>query len=134
MGFMSLLSSNLKAFSRRASIAGLISTQPCVSVATPAQNVRTCLKIVSERQKHPIENSLFTCKQTELFEDCLPSKPALSAAQPVCTRTVKTNQRAGTHSNARVGRLVLSGRMSDVCAELDRLIALEHGLFQVGTH
>ena len=29
------------------------------------------------------------------------------------------------HCNTRAGRIVISGRMADVCAELDRLAALE---------
>ena len=31
----------------------------------------------------------------------------------------------GGHASASAGRMVISGRMADVCAELDRLAALE---------
>jgi hypothetical protein len=33
----------------------------------------------------------------------------------------------GCHAPASAGRMVISGRMADVCAELDRLAALEAG-------
>jgi hypothetical protein len=33
----------------------------------------------------------------------------------------------GCHAPASAGRMVISGRMADVCAELDRLAAIEAG-------
>jgi len=53
------------------------------------------------------------------------ARPAAStvapAARPLRVVRVLDSQRAGRAS----GRVVLSGRMADVCAELDRLAALE---------
>lgn len=43
------------------------------------------------------------------------------AARPL--RVVRTVD--GQHPGQRTGRMVISGRMADVCAELDRLAALE---------
>ena len=43
------------------------------------------------------------------------------AARPLRVVRVLDGQRAGRAS----GRVVISGRMADVCAELDRLVALE---------
>ena len=44
------------------------------------------------------------------------------AARPLRVVRVQDSQRAG---RAAPGRVVISGRMADVCAELDRLAALE---------
>ena len=46
---------------------------------------------------------------------------AAPAARPLRVVRVLDGQRAGRAS----GRVVISGRMADVCAELDRLVALE---------
>ena len=135
MGLMSLLSFNLSAFTRRTPVTGMMTAPPQTSLATPAQSTRTSPQAMSGSQNHPVSNApLFAHQQTELFNEGPPAKPGPLAVRPGCARAVKTNQRAGTHSNARAGRLVLSGRMSDVCAEIDRLIALEHGLLHTGMH
>ena len=64
------------------------------------------------------------------------------AVRPACTQRAGTTAPAHTHAPAarplrvvrtvdaqqpdrRAGRVVISGRMADVCAELDRLAALE---------
>lgn len=46
---------------------------------------------------------------------------AATAARPLRVVRIVEGQRAGSAS----GRVVISGRMADVCAELDRLAALE---------
>ncbi len=48
---------------------------------------------------------------------------ALSPLQPTPLRIVRVIERG--HSRGNVGRMVISGRMADVCAELDRLAACE---------
>ncbi len=43
------------------------------------------------------------------------------------TRTVRVLQAVGTNqASSQDTRLFISGRINDVCAELDRLVALEH--------
>ncbi|MES2530589.1 MAG: hypothetical protein V4636_06115 [Pseudomonadota bacterium] len=49
------------------------------------------------------------------------SKPATKPARPLRVVRVVDGHAKGAHA----GRVVISGRMSDVCAELDRLAALE---------
>ena len=51
---------------------------------------------------------------------------------PVCTARAATQRPLrvvrvldGVQGNRAVGRMVISGRMADVCAELDRLAAME---------
>jgi len=61
-----------------------------------------------------------------------PSRTSHPAALPDCTGTTPTRRplrvvrvaEAGL-PRSRVGRMVISGRMVDVCAELDRLAACE---------
>lgn len=58
-----------------------------------------------------------TCEATMIG---LPTgMPAASRPGAVKTRTAYNTSTAGA------GRMVISGRMADVCAELDRLVALE---------
>ena len=135
MGFMSLLSFQLNAITRRTSVNQTATKPSGVPVNTPSQAAQVCSEAVPSQQNRPAgSNTLFAGKRTELFNECGLPKPAPLVGRPACTRSVKTNQRAGTHSYTRTGRLVLSGRMADVCAELDRLIALEHGLLHKGMH
>ncbi len=52
------------------------------------------------------------------------AKPIVSQTQrPLRVVRLADDQRPSKHS---AGRMVISGRMADVCAELDRLIALEN--------
>ena len=55
------------------------------------------------------------------FDSNKPVRPALN--KPL--RIVRILE--ADHAPANVGRMVISGRMSDVCAELDRLAAREAG-------
>lgn len=59
--------------------------------------------------------------------DC--RKPALTrrCGQPMPTRTPLRITRVldDTRQSGQAGRMVISGRMADVCAELDRLARLE---------
>ena len=65
------------------------------------------------------------------FEKAAPShKVTISAASPKARqaqqralRVLRVSEQGQTASCA--GRMVISGRMADVCAELDRLVALE---------
>jgi len=60
---------------------------------------------------------------------CLPTtevKPTLRASSHIPLRIVRILE--ADHAPANVGRMVISGRMSDVCAELDRLAARESAL------
>ena len=74
--------------------------QPARPAATPPQPARTCA---------PRSN--------------VPARPCEKARQPL--RVVRVVERAGAPAGA--GRMFISGRMADVCAELDRLAALEAG-------
>jgi hypothetical protein len=51
------------------------------------------------------------------------SSPLSQAYRPLRVVHVAEDQRQPRHT---AGRMVISGRMADVCAELDRLIALEN--------
>lgn len=55
-----------------------------------------------------------------------PAAPAVSAAPAARSRPLRVWRvvDASAHAGA-AGRLVMSGRLADVCAELDRLAALE---------
>ena len=49
--------------------------------------------------------------------------PSMACQRPLRVVRVAEDQRPPKHT---AGRMVISGRMADVCAELDRLIALEN--------
>jgi hypothetical protein len=49
--------------------------------------------------------------------------PSIVSHRPLRVVRVAEDQRPARHA---AGRMVISGRMADVCAELDRLIALEN--------
>ena len=49
--------------------------------------------------------------------------PSMAYQRPLRVVRVAEEQRPPKHT---AGRMVISGRMADVCAELDRLIALEN--------
>jgi hypothetical protein len=49
--------------------------------------------------------------------------PCVAGQRPLRVVRVAEDQRPPKHT---AGRMVISGRMADVCAELDRLIALEN--------
>ena len=53
----------------------------------------------------------------------LSSSPLSQTFLPLRVVHVAEDQRQPRHT---AGRMVISGRMADVCAELDRLIALEN--------
>jgi len=60
-----------------------------------------------------------------MLEPALPSvrSPAMAAARSRPLRVVRVMEAGQPRS--QVGRMVISGRMADVCAELDRLAACE---------
>ena len=69
----------------------------------------------------------------------LPSGRPMVRSRPmtsICTQrpaTLRVVRVRDEHSPAHeVGRMVISGRMADVCAELDRLVAREDAMQQVG--
>ena len=51
------------------------------------------------------------------------SSPLRQTYRPLRVVHVAEDQRPPRHT---AGRMVISGRMADVCAELDRLVALEN--------
>ncbi len=53
----------------------------------------------------------------------LSSSPLSQTFRPLRVVHIAEDQRQPRHT---AGRMVISGRMADVCAELDRLIALEN--------
>ena len=57
---------------------------------------------------------------------------AICATRPTALRVVRV---CDTHNpGGEMGRLVISGRMADVCAELDRLVAREAAQQSVNRH
>ena len=62
-------------------------------------------------------------------EICLPSYDSKQAMRSSAQRPLRIVRiLEADHAPANVGRMVISGRMSDVCAELDRLAAKESAL------
>lgn len=52
------------------------------------------------------------------------SRQSVLAARPVPLRVARVMDTQ--HPRSSAGRMVISGRMADVCAELDRLVELEN--------
>ena len=61
-----------------------------------------------------------------VYRPAADAKPTLRASANKPLRIVRILE--ADHAPANVGRMVISGRMSDVCAELDRLAARESAL------
>ena len=58
-----------------------------------------------------------------------------TVGQPAVARPLRVVRTVDAQrSGLRAGRVVISGRMADVCAELDRLAALEAAEMQRGSH
>lgn len=66
-------------------------------------------------------NSVATCAYPSRDQTTIRSKSASPARQPTRLRVVRVMEAGQMPS--QVGRMVISGRMADVCAELDRLAA-----------
>jgi hypothetical protein len=82
---------------------------------------------------HKVRKSFPMLMQRFVRAGWLASKPPTQAATSASTRG--TGSLSAQHASVRLKRssqpgrsacLVISGRMADVCAELDRLAALEH--------
>jgi hypothetical protein len=56
---------------------------------------------------------------------CAIARPLPAAVQSAPRRLRVVRVIESSHAAAHAGRMVISGRMADVCAELDRLAALE---------
>lgn len=97
----------------RAPRAAAVAVRPAVArqCATAPQSA------LLARQCAAAPQSALPARQCAAPQRALPAQRALAAAHPLRVR--------GT-----AGRLVISGRLADVCAELDRLAALE----AAGTH
>jgi hypothetical protein len=54
----------------------------------------------------------------------IPAQALQSTRRPLPLRVSRVME--AQHSRAQAGRMVISGRMADVCAELDRLAELEN--------
>ena len=54
----------------------------------------------------------------------MPAQSLQSTRPPVPLRIARVME--AQHNRANAGRMVISGRMADVCAELDRLAELEN--------
>jgi hypothetical protein len=54
----------------------------------------------------------------------MPAQSLQSTRPPVPLRVARVME--AQHNRANAGRMVISGRMADVCAELDRLAELEN--------
>jgi hypothetical protein len=54
----------------------------------------------------------------------MPAQALQSARRPVPLRVARVME--AQHNRKNAGRMVISGRMADVCAELDRLAELEN--------
>jgi hypothetical protein len=52
------------------------------------------------------------------------SRQSVSVTRPLPLRVARVMD--AQHSRSSAGRMVISGRMADVCAELDRLVELEN--------
>ncbi len=54
----------------------------------------------------------------------LPAQALQSTRRPLPLRVARVME--AQHSRSQAGRMLISGRMADVCAELDRLAELEN--------
>ncbi len=54
----------------------------------------------------------------------MPAQALQSTRRPLPLRVARVME--AQHSRSQAGRMVISGRMADVCAELDRLAELEN--------
>ena len=54
----------------------------------------------------------------------MPEQALQSTRRPLPLRVARVME--GQHSRSQAGRMVISGRMADVCAELDRLAEMEN--------
>ena len=54
----------------------------------------------------------------------IPAQALQSTRRPLPLRVARVME--AQHSRSQTGRMVISGRMADVCAELDRLAELEN--------
>ena len=54
----------------------------------------------------------------------IPAQALQSTRRPLPLRVARVME--AQHTRAQAGRMVISGRMADVCAELDRLAELEN--------
>ncbi len=54
----------------------------------------------------------------------MPSQDLQSTRRPLPLRVARVME--AQHNRSHAGRMVISGRMADVCAELDRLAELEN--------
>ena len=74
--------------------------------------------------QHPFPTPTLDSTKHAKQRPCL-TTPARVASRPL--RVIRVPDQGESSSN-QVGRLLISGRMADVCAELDRLVANEQTL------
>jgi hypothetical protein len=72
------------------------------------------------RMLNPLQNAARSFIPAQALQS---SVCASSAKAPRPLRVARVLE--GTHQRLSAGRMVISGRMDDVCAELDRLVELE---------
>jgi hypothetical protein len=75
------------------------------------------------RQAHPVRSSPLNCTAGRAHFSWPPA--ACSSALPLRRPLRVVRIVEACHAPASAGRMFMSGRMADVCAELDRLAALE---------
>jgi hypothetical protein len=59
-----------------------------------------------------------------VVRDFMPAQALQSTRRPLPLRVARVME--AQHNRKNAGRMVISGRMADVCAELDRLAELEN--------
>ena len=120
MGFMSLLPHKLRSFSLfRAQVA------PSIQRGLRPTTVEFVAKTMESGNQEAGRN---ITPQMDLFSSSFTEAPRQQDMPVAHIGPVKSNRIRSlgkTEHRPVQGKLVLSGRMSDVCAELDRLIALE---------
>ena len=84
----------------------------------PLQNFLSDCVVAATRWGQRVAPSNTSAGSTLSFPACNTKTPA---QRPL--RVIRVLD--GVHGNRAVGRMVISGRMADVCAELDRLVAME---------
>lgn len=112
----------------RAPIQLIDSWLPIPASAVPLRNPSKVVQLFTRAGwlNRPAANTTFVDPAPEL----LISTQTPSASRPRHVRILRTH---GTASGCRTdARLVISGRINDVCAELDRLATLEHRQTQHG--
>lgn len=90
----------------------------------PLQGLMAWL-VAAPGPSRPAAAPVFVAPHADLARPAAQKGTCARAQRPL--RVVRVMDKPGSHAGGAAGRMVISGRMADVCAELDRLAAMEAG-------